>query len=169
MHQSAVNLHSLLSSRSKVLPHQRNCKQGDVIWEDLYQLEEVLVRPQHLRLSNHVDASKQAWILMLTSAGFMLISCKCYHSIVPPLFIKAGVAVEQVDPVKHLGVLLTSDLMWTEHTSRICNKTWKLIGLMYRRFHHCHPDLMLRHYKAFICPHLEYTPQVWDPYLTSRT
>ena len=36
---------------------------------------------------------------------------------------------------------------------------------MYRRFHHCHPDLMLRLYKAFIRLHLEYAPQAWDPYL----
>ena len=95
----------------------------------------------------------------------MLISRKRSHSITPPpLFIKTDTAVEQVDSVKHLGVLLTSDLTWTEHISRICNKTRKLIGLMYRRFHHCHPDLMLRLYKAFIRPHLEYAPQVWDPY-----
>ena len=36
---------------------------------------------------------------------------------------------------------------------------------MYRRFHHCNPNLMLRLYKAFIRPHLEYATQVWDPYL----
>ena len=36
---------------------------------------------------------------------------------------------------------------------------------MYRKFHHCHPDLMLKLYKAFIRPHLEYATQVWDPYL----
>ena len=36
---------------------------------------------------------------------------------------------------------------------------------MYRRFHHCHSDVMLRLYKAFIRPHLEYATQVWDPYL----
>ena len=68
----------------------------------------------------------------------------------PPLFIKAGIAVEKVDSVKYLGVLLTSDLTWNEHISRICNKTRKLIGLMHRRFHHCHSDVMLRLYKAFI-------------------
>ena len=95
----------------------------------------------------------------------MLTSRKHSHSITPPLFIKTDTAVEQVDSVKYLGVLLTSDLTWTEHISRICNKTRKLIGLMYRRFHHCHPDLMLRLYKAFIRPHLEYALQVWDPYL----
>jgi hypothetical protein len=73
--------------------------------------------------------------------------------------------VEQVDSIKYLGVLLTSDLTGNEHISRICNKTRKLIGLIYRRFHHCHPDLMLKLYKAFIHPHLEYTMQVWDPHL----
>ena len=63
----------------------------------------------------------------------MLISRKRSHSITPPpLFIKTDTAVEPVDSVKHLGVLLTSDLSWTEHISRICNKTRKLIGLMYR-------------------------------------
>ena len=41
----------------------------------------------------------------------------------------------------------------------------KLTGLLYRRFHHCNLELMLRLYKAFIRPHFEYAPQVWDPYL----
>ena len=27
------------------------------------------------------------------------------------------------------------------------------------------PEVMLRLYKAFIRPHLEYAPQVWDSYL----
>ena len=39
--------------------------------------------------------------------------------------------VEQIDSVKHLGVRLTTDLSWTEHIGRICNKTWKLTRLMY--------------------------------------
>ena len=101
-----------------------------------------------------------------SKCSVMLISRKRSLSIaLPPLFIKAGVAVEQVDSVKYLGVLLTSDLTWNDHISGICNKTRKLIGLMYRKFHHCHPDLMLKLYKAFIRPHLEYATQVWDPYL----
>ena len=96
----------------------------------------------------------------------MLISRKRSLTITPPpLYIKAGVAVEQIHSVKHLGILLTSDLTWNEHINRICNKTRRLIGLLYRRFHHCNPNLMLRLYKAFIRPHLEYATQVWDPYL----
>ena len=52
----------------------------------------------------------------------------------------------------------------TEHITRICSKVRKLTGMLYRRFHHCDPQLMLRLYKAFIRPHFEYAPQVWDPH-----
>ena len=95
----------------------------------------------------------------------MLISRKRSHSVVTPLLIKSNTALDQVHRVKYLSVLLTSDLTWTEHIRRICNKTRKLIGLMYRRFHHCHPDFMLILYKAFIRQQVEYAPQVWDPNL----
>ena len=101
-----------------------------------------------------------------SKCSYMLISRKHSHTIATPLFIKTNCALEQVDSVKYLGVVLTSDLTWTEHINRICNKTRKLIGLMYIRFHHCHPDLMLTLYKAFIRPHLEYAAQVWDPHLS---
>ena len=96
----------------------------------------------------------------------MLISRKRTCSITPPpLFVKADTPLQQVNSVKYLGVLLTSDLSWNEHITSICSKTRKLIGLLYRRFHHCSPELLIRLYKAFIRPHLEYAPQVWDPHL----
>ena len=97
---------------------------------------------------------------------FMLISRKRTCSIAPPaLFVKAGTPLQQVNSAKYLGVLVTSsDLSGSEHIARICSKTRKLIGLLYPRFHYCSPELLLRLYKAFICPHLEYVPQVWDPH-----
>ena len=95
----------------------------------------------------------------------MFISRKRTHSVTPPpLYIRANSQLQQVDSVKYLGVILTSDLTWTEHITRICSKVRKLTGMLYRRFHHCDPQLMLRLYKAFIRPHFEYAPQVWDPH-----
>ena len=61
-------------------------------------------------------------------------------------------------------MILSSDLTWTKHITGIWTKARKLTGLLYRRFHHCNPELMLKLYKAFICPHFEYAPQVWDPH-----
>ena len=96
----------------------------------------------------------------------LFISRKRSLSITPPsLFINADNPIKQVNSVKYLGVILTSDLSWTEHITRVCTKTRKLIGLLYRRFHHCSPDLITKLYKSFIRPHLEYVPHTWDPYL----
>ena len=79
---------------------------------------------------NYVEEVKQLKF-NTSKCSVMLISRRHSRSIaLPPLFIKAGVAVEQVDSVKYLGILLTSDLTWNDHISRICNKTRKLIGLM---------------------------------------
>ena len=99
----------------------------------------------------------------------MFISRKRTHSATPPLlYIRASSPIHQVDSVKYLGVILTSDLTWTKHITLICSKVRKLTGMLYRRFFHCDPQLMLRLYKAFIRPHFEYAPQVWDPHLVKN-
>ena len=124
-----------------------------ILQADITAIVTCVEEEKHLKL--HVD-----------KCNLMLISRKRTRSIpAPPLFAKVDSQLVQVESVKHLGVLLTSDLSWNEHITRICNKTRKLIGLLYRRFHNCSPELLLRLYKAFIRPHLEYAPQVWDPHL----
>ena len=56
--------------------------------------------------------------------------------------------------------------MWSSHISNICNKTRRLIGILYRRFYkHFSPDTLLRLYTSFIRPHLEYATAAWDPFL----
>ena len=74
---------------------------------------------------------------------FMLVSRKHTHSL-----IHDDSQLQQVNLVKYLGLLLTSDLTWSQHINNSCSKTRKLTGLFYRRFHHCYPQLMLRLYKA---------------------
>ena len=44
----------------------------------------------------------------------------------PSLFINADNPIKQVNSVKYLGVILTSDLSWTEHITGVCIKTRKL-------------------------------------------
>ena len=65
---------------------------------------------------------------------------------------------------KYLGVTITADLSWTLHISNCCNKTRKLTGLLYRRFHqHASSPTLLKLYCSFIRPHLEYASIVWNP------
>ena len=56
--------------------------------------------------------------------------------------------------------------MWSSHVTNICNKSKRLIGILYRQFYkYSSTDTMLRLYTSFIRPHLEYATVAWDPFL----
>ena len=94
----------------------------------------------------------------------MFISKKKFKSIPPPQLTLDGTILKRVKCYKYLGITLTSDLSWTPHIANCCNKTRRLIGLLYRRFQQnsC-PTTLLRLYCSFIRPHLEYASIVWNP------
>ena len=72
----------------------------------------------------------------------------------------------RVTSYKYLGVQITSDLMWSDHITKVCTKTRRLIGVLYRNFYkHSTPSSMLKLYNSFIRPHLEQATAVWDPFL----
>ena len=96
----------------------------------------------------------------------LFISHKRIYSISPPCLTLNGQELARVSSYKYLGVLITSDLMWSSHIAKVCNKTRKLIGLFYRTFYkHSTVETMLKLYCSFIRPHLEYAAAAWDPYL----
>jgi len=70
-----------------------------------------------------------------------------------------------VQSYKYLGVVITSDLSWSEHVQSICNKCRKLVDLLYRQFYlNAYSDTLCQFYLLCIRPHLEYACTVWDPY-----
>ena len=96
----------------------------------------------------------------------MFISRKRVHSIAPPSFTIDGSPLIEVMEYKYLGVTLTSDMTWSSHISNVCIKSRKLVGLLYRRFYrNSSSHTLLKLYKSFIRPHLEYSSIVWSPYL----
>ena len=73
------------------------------------------------------------------------------HSIHPPVLMLNDVPLKRVSSYKYLGVLITSDSMWSSHISNICNKTRRLVGLMYRKFYkHSSSETLLKLY-SYIC------------------
>ena len=84
------------------------------------------------------------------------------NSLPPPPII--GTELQRVHSYRYLGVTLTSNLSWTPHITECCNKTRRLIGLLYRRFHqHLSSSTLIKLYCSFIRPHLEYASIVWNP------
>ena len=83
----------------------------------------------------------------------------------PTLYVE-GVPLAYVNSVKYLGILITSNLSWSQHISNLHLKVRRLIGMLYRKFYkNAETNTLLQLYISFIRPHLEYCSAVWDPYL----
>ena len=96
----------------------------------------------------------------------MLVTKKRDNSIQPPQLCLDGVPLTRVYSYKYLGITLTSNLSWSPHIINCCNKTRRLIGLLYRQFYeNATSPTLLKLYCSFIRPHLEYAAIVWNPAL----
>ena len=64
----------------------------------------------------------------------MFISRKKSKTLPPPhvQLTLNGTILTRINSYKYLGITLTSDLSWLPHISNCCNKTRRLIGLLYR-------------------------------------
>ena len=101
-----------------------------------------------------------------TKCKFMLVSRRTSCSVDPPSLTLHGSVLQRVYSYKYLGVNISSSLSWKEHVSVICKKTKRQIGLLHRRFSKAvSPEIMLKLYKAFIRPCMEYAATAWSPYL----
>ena len=98
----------------------------------------------------------------------MAVSRK-HNGLKPPQFVLNNLSLQHVTSFKYLGVLLTSDLSWSQHVDYVCMKARKLIGLVYRRFYgNMDNEGLLQLYITMVRPHLEYAAQVWDPHLVKN-
>ena len=92
----------------------------------------------------------------------MLITRKNSKSLLPPDLTLNGKVLRRVFSYRYLGITLTSNMSWSPHIMECCNKTRRLIGLLYRRFHHySNAATLINLYR----PHLEYASIVWNSIL----
>ncbi len=78
----------------------------------------------------------------------------------PSALTLGGQHLEQVERFKYLGVLLSSNLSFSQHIQTICAKARKILGLHYRRFYkNTSNEALLQLYISLVRPHLEYAVQ----------
>ena len=80
-----------------------------------------------------------------------------------------GHQLKYVDHVRYLGVNITSDLRWDKHVDIICNKANSALGFIRRNVNIGNATVKTRAYKCYVCPVLEHSSTVWDPYTVSPT
>ena len=72
-------------------------------------------------------------------------------------------SLEEVTQFKYLGVTITDDLSWSKRVSSVVSKARRILGMIYRKFYRfCGTSTLLRLYKAYVKPHLDYCSFVWD-------
>lgn len=79
-----------------------------------------------------------------------------------------GHNLSSVTQYKYLGLVITSDLRWSNHVAHIKNKAMKKLGYLRRTLAKSTSNIKLLAYKTFIRPLLEYATPVWGPYTQSN-
>ena len=74
-----------------------------------------------------------------------------------------GVELPSVESEKDLGVLVTSNLDFSDHITSCINKANSCVAWVARSLVSRDSEIMLKIYKSMIRPHIEYCVQLWSP------
>ena len=111
------------------------------------------------------DCIRASHLTLNPSKRKYLICSKKRHPYLPAAGLQLdGIALEQVNSYRYLGVVVSSKLTRSEHIEQVCSKARKLVGMLYRQFYSwADTPILLLIYLTCIRPHLEYACQLWDP------
>ena len=83
-------------------------------------------------------------------------------------FTLEGAILPYKSVVRDLGVLVDSQLNFNNHIANITSKAHQRASLIFRCFVSQDPKLLIKAYKTYVRPLLEYNCQVWNPYTISN-
>ena len=79
--------------------------------------------------------------------------------------ILEGMAIRQTESVKDLGVWISNDLKWKSHVCKVANSAYRRANHILRSFCSSNIWTLMKAYKTYVRPCLEYATTVWSPYL----
>ena len=81
------------------------------------------------------------------------------------LYHIGGFLLSSVDDEKDLGIIMSNDLKQYKDVTNKVKKANKMLGMIKRTFSYLDKEILLRLYKAYVRPILEYCQQAMSPYL----
>ena len=100
------------------------------------------------------NVSKTKFLLVSKSRNVLLMDVEVGSHSLPPC-----------ESVKYLGVILSSDLSWSEHIRSTCKMANRQLGLIHRKLGNASPRVRHAIFQSTILPRLDYCCAVWDPHL----
>jgi hypothetical protein len=74
-----------------------------------------------------------------------------------------GQFLETSESEKDLGVLISNDLKWDKHISKITNKANSILAMIRNSFQCLDIEVVRPLYLSLVRPHLEFVNSVWNP------
>lgn len=90
---------------------------------------------------------------------------QCDSSTATPSYFIDGKPIKTADSHKDLGILVTSNLSWSEHINSICSSAYKSLHLIRRSISSTLTSLRLNLYLSLVRSKLSYCSQLWRPWL----
>ena len=87
----------------------------------------------------------------------MVVKPRCRNVSTPLMFLN-GDALEYVESVKYLGVLLSQDMKDDADMSRHLRSFYARSNVIFRKFHHCSASIKVNLIKTYYAP---YCSQLW--------
>ena len=69
--------------------------------------------------------------------------------------------ISSTDNTKFLGIIVDNHLNFKAHVNSICNKTSKIVGLLFRLNDTLPTDALKMLYNSLLMPHLTYGIEIW--------
>ena len=110
------------------------------------------------KLSSWLNANRLA--LNISKTNFVIFAAKNKPQKNVTLLINKK-AIQQTDHVKYLGVIIDSQLTFTQHIATIVKKVSRVTGLMYRIRGYVDNNTLRMIYYGLIYPHLLYGIPIW--------
>lgn len=76
-----------------------------------------------------------------------------------------GINVSSIDEIKDLGINISKTLKPASHIKIATKKSLNALFVLFRNVFITDPKILVRLYKTYVVPHLEYASQTWSPHL----
>lgn len=86
-----------------------------------------------------------------------------------PYYLNGNLLENVGSSCKDLGVFISNDLSSSVHCNSIVGKASRISGLILRTFLSRDPKLLIRAFKTYVRPILEYATVIWNPHLIRDT
>ena len=89
--------------------------------------------------------------------------------IINSVYTLHGQVLEVVTSARYLGADISSVLSWNSHIDRITARANRTLGYIRRNIKTKNQKVRETAYNTLVCPQLEYSAPIWDPYTREKT